>query len=408
MNILPTIRLNSAKQVTETIESSGTTRRLLRLLRALQPVSRIDLTRYLGVNRSTVTDICKPLIKAGIIREEPFAEASRSRLQGRPPIGLTYVDTTDYFIGVNLGVRRSQVGMSTLNGDIVEEIDFITSPEPEKALAKVRLEIEKIISKVTDRTLQVIGVSVPGPTDASRRNLLYAPHLAWENIAIADALKFGDVPVVVENDASATTMFEARLKMRVTASDLLTNFILVRSGTGIGVGLVLNGEVYRGAGWGKGIAGEFGHTVIVAGGKQCVCGNRGCWERYASAAAAVPLYTGERAQVGTSGQLNFMEIVNRAEAGEIRAKKTLGLLGEYLGIGIANVIIGVGIPHVIVSGRLVYGWQFIKEPLIEAVKKSMVGKLVDWTIECGEPKGAVLGGALEVAIEEFLARGFNV
>jgi predicted NBD/HSP70 family sugar kinase len=408
MNILPPIKLNSAKQVVETVELSRTTRRLLRLLRALQPVSRIDLTRHLGVNRSTVTDICKPLINAGIIREEPFSEIGKSRLQGRPPIGLVYVDTSDYFIGVNLGVRRSQVGMSTLNGDIVEELDFITPPEPEKALAKVRLEIEKIIAKVTDRTLQVIGISVPGPTDALRRNLLYAPHLGWENVAIADALKFGDVPVVVENDASATTMFEARLKMRVTASDLLTNFILIRSGTGIGVGLVLNGEVYRGAGWGKGIAGEFGHTVIMAGGKQCVCGNRGCWERYAAAAAAVPLYTGERAQLGSSGQLNFMEIVNRAEAGEIRAKKTLELLGDYLGIGIANVIIGIGIPHVIVSGRLVYGWQFIKEPLVEAVKKSMVGKLVDWTIECGEPKGAVLGGAVEVAIEEFLARGFNV
>ena len=128
MNILPTIKLNSAKQVNETVESSGTTRRLLRLLRALQPVSRIDLTRHLGVNRSTVTDICKPLMNAGIIREEPFSEASRNRLQGRPPIGLTYVDTADYFIGVNIGVRRSQVGMSTLSGDIVEEIDFITSP----------------------------------------------------------------------------------------------------------------------------------------------------------------------------------------------------------------------------------------------------------------------------------------
>jgi predicted NBD/HSP70 family sugar kinase len=405
MNILPTIQQNLSEEITSL---PGTTRRLLRLLRALQPISRIDLTRHLGVNRSTVTDICKPRINAGIIREEPFSGDEKNRTQGRPPIGLTFVDTDDYFIGVNLGVRRSQVGITTLNGDIVEEADFITPPEPEKALALVRKEIEKIIAKVTDRTLKTIGVSVPGPTDATRKNLLYAPHLGWENVAIADALRFGDIPVIVENDAAATTMFEARLKIRNSSSGLLSNFILIRSGTGIGVGLVLNGEVYRGAGWGKGIAGEFGHTVIVAGGKQCVCGNRGCWERYASAAAAAPLYTGERAQLGSAGQLNFMEIVNRAESGEIRAKKTLALLGDYLGIGIANVIIGIGIPHVIVSGRLVYGWKYIKDPLIEAVKKSMVGKLMDWTIECGEPKGAVLGGALEVAVEEFLARGFNV
>ena len=79
------------------------------------------------------------------------------------------------------------------------------------------------------------------------------------------------------------------------------------------------------------------------------------------------------------------------------------MIGDYLGIGIANVIMGVGIPRVIISGRLVYGWDFIKEPMNAAIKRSIIGKIDGWSVEAGEPAGAAIGGALEVAVEEYLA-----
>jgi predicted NBD/HSP70 family sugar kinase len=187
----------------------------------------------------------------------------------------------------------------------------------------------------------------------------------------------------------------------------LKNFVLLRSGTGIGIGLVIEGEVYRGADNNRGIAGEFGHMTIMAGGKPCVCGNRGCWERYASASATSSLYTGDRINLGGAVPPRFTEIVARAEAGEIRAQRTLEKVGEYLGIGIGNMITGLGVPHIILSGRLVYAWKYIKEPLFEALGQSMAGKLTDWTIECGEPKGGAIGGALEVAVEGFLMHGLS-
>jgi predicted NBD/HSP70 family sugar kinase len=185
------------------------------------------------------------------------------------------------------------------------------------------------------------------------------------------------------------------------------DFVLVRSGTGIGVGLVLGGEAYRGTGKGEGIAGEFGHMTIVAGGKPCACGNRGCWERYASASSASSLYMGDRVQLGGMNAPRFVEIVARAEAGELRAQRTLERVGEYLGIGIGNVIMGLGVPRAIVSGRVVYGWKYIEAPLRSAVEQSMAGRLAGWTVEPGEPRGAGLGGALEVAVEEFLTSGLN-
>lgn len=400
----------------ETANPARTTRLLLKLLRACQPISRIDLARRLNVNRSTVTDIFKPLIAAGIIREEPFQTAENNRAQGRPPIALSFNDARDYFVGLNLGVRSTQVGLTTLSGEILAEEEFQTPPDSAQALARARKTIEELCAKIKDRRLRVIGVACPGMIDAARRNLIFAPHLDWHNIPVADKLQFVDelkggkkdfVPVIVENDATAAALYEARIKIGESENRLLNNFILVRSGTGIGVGIVLESEVYRGTGVGTGLAGEFGHMTIMAGGKSCVCGNRGCWEKYASASSAASLYAGERAQFGNEKTLRFVEIVARAAGGEVRARRTLERIGEYLGIGIGNVIMGIGIPHVIVSGRLVYGWNFIKEPLLEAIGKSMVGKLTSWTVEAGEPKGAAIGGALEVAVEEFLMHGLT-
>lgn len=402
----------------EVAGSAKAERTLLRLVRASQPVSRAELARRLGLNRSTVTEIFKPLIAAGLVREERIRQSRvRTHAQGRPPLGLSFPGEDDFFIGVNIGVRRSQVGLATLAEEILAEEEFDTPTDSTIALAQIRSSIERLSARAAGRKLKVIGVSVPGPTDAERGTLLYAPQLNWRHVAIASALRINldgksagagePVPVIVENDATAAAMYEARLRWRETTDGRLENFVLVRSGTGIGVGLVLGGEVYRGTGAGEGMAGEFGHMTIVAGGKPCACGNRGCWERYASASAASSLYMGDRIQLGGQRAPSYVEIVAKAEAGEIRAQKTLERIGEYLGVGISNVITGLGVPRVIVSGRVVYGWKFLEERLRAAVDQSMVGQLSGWSVEPGEPTGAGLGGALEVAAEELITTGFH-
>lgn len=373
---------------------------LLRLIRAGQPITRTEIAARLGIDKSTVTENVKPLIDEGILHEE-ILEADGNG--GRRSRVLSFASDQDYFIGVNLGVRRSQVGLTTLKGEIADEDDFETPSDAIKALRMARERIERLAAN-TDRRLRVIGVSVPGMTDSPRRNLIYAPNLDWRSVDIAEALNIRkDVNVVVENDSTAAAMYEARMKIRNSEDGLMSNFVLVRSGTGIGVGLVIGSEVYRGSGIGRGIAGEFGHMTIVAGGKQCVCGNRGCWEKYASAASAAWLYLGDRPLRRGETLPRFVDIVTKAENGDIRSRKTLEKIGDYLGIGIANVIMGVGIPRVIISGRLVYGWEFIKKPLHEAIARSIVGKIDGWSVEAGSPAGAAIGGALEVAVEEYLS-----
>jgi predicted NBD/HSP70 family sugar kinase len=390
---------------------------LLRLLRAAQPISRAELARRVGVNRSTVTDAFKQLIAAGVVREEPTQQPAPGAIRalGRPALALSYDDEYGYFVGVNVGVRRSTVGLATLTGRVFAEEEFDTPAEPADALALIREVVGRLCQQAQGRRLRVIGVSVPGLSDAARERIVYAPHLGWQGVDVAGALRLdaeggeclaGDsVRVVVENDATAAALYELRLRLGRDESERLDDFVLVRSGTGLGVGLVLGGEVFRGDAVGEGLAGEFGHMTIVAGGKPCVCGNRGCWERYASAPAAASLYVGERVQLGGQAAPRFVEIVARAEGGELRAQRTLERVGEYLGIGIGNVITGLGVTRVIVSGRLVYGWQFMREQVNNAVALSMAGRLRGWSIEPGEATGAGLGGALEVAAEGFITSG---
>jgi predicted NBD/HSP70 family sugar kinase/transcriptional regulator with XRE-family HTH domain len=390
--------------------SGDTTRTMLRIVRAAQPISRVDLARRLEVNRSTVTEIVKPLIASGVLCEAGPQGAAR-RL-GRPPIGLSLRGDRSLFIGVNIGVRRTQVGAVTTDGQLLDEESFDTSSDPDGALAQINSSVERLRSAMPERSLISIGASVPGPTDAGRKKLLFAPQLGWRDVSVADALSMGyerhahdsnsRVPVIVENDATAAAMYEARRRLRDFTPRRRNDFVLVRAGTGIGVGLVFGGEVYRGTGTDCGLLGEFGHMTIVAGGKRCACGNRGCWEVYASAAGAASLYVGESASARGETRPRFVEIVERAEAGESRALSTLERVGEYLGIGISNVITGLGVSQVVVSGRVVHGWKFVQKSLQEALARTMAGRLSHWSVEPGEPTGAGLGGALEVAIEHYL------
>ena len=375
----------------------GKASQMLRLIRAAQPISRVNIASRLGIDPSTVSENVKPLVASGILSEEIVAnepERRRTRV-------LSFNGRSPNFAGVNLGVRRSQVGLTTLRGEITDEIDFETPSEPYKALSLAREHLDAITRRDPDREVGAIGVSVPGMTDGARQKLLFAPHLDWRDLDIARAFRINDhAAVVVENDSTAAALYEARLKIRDSEDGLLTNFILVRSGTGIGVGLVIGGRIHRG----NGIAGEFGHMTIVAGGKPCVCGNRGCWERYASAAAAASLYLGDRPPARGEMVPRFVDIVAKANVGDTRSKRTLEKIGDYLGIGIANVIMGIGIPRVIISGRLVYGWKFIEGSMKEAIGRSMIGKINGWSVEAGEPVGSAIGGALEVAVEEYLSR----
>jgi len=377
-----------------------TTHELLRIVRAAQPIPRVAVAKRLGVHRRRITVLVRPLIDSGVLREGS-PERSAARGVGRPPIGLFLRGEKDFLVGVNIGVSQIHLGAATIDGKILHEETVSTPREPELAIAEIRNGIGRVSRKMSERDLAVVGISVVGPTDADRRKLLYAPHLGWRNIPVVEMLGL-PVPVLLENNATAAAIYESQRRRRhKNAAKTAGDFVVVRAGTGIGVGLVVGGEVYRGA-TDADIAGEFGHMTIVAGGKACPCGNLGCWERYASAASAVELYTGDSQRAKMRGTLRFTDLVARAAAGERRAQVTLERVGTHLGIGIGNVICGLGIPNVVLSGELVHGWKYIETSARAAIDMSLAGRLSRWSLEPGDMHGADLGGALEVAVEQYL------
>lgn len=373
-----------------------TARELLRIVRAAQPIPRVAVARRLGVHRRRITVLVRPLLDSGVLREgNPTPDVRRV---GRPPIGLSLRSENHLLIGVNIGVSQTQLGGATVDGQLLFEETFQTPADPLTALTQIKASIHRHQREAPDRKLAVVGISVAGPTDVDQGRLLYAPHQGWKDVEIARLLGL-KVPVLVENNATAAAIYEAQRRRGRGATRTAGDFVLVRAGTGIGVGLVVGGEVFRGA---TDIAGEFGHMTIVAGGKSCPCGNLGCWERYASAASAVELYKGETNRGRLNMPLRFTDVVARANAGERRAQVTLNRVGTHLGIGIGNVICGLGVPHVVLSGDLVHGWKFIEAPAREAIARSLGGRLSNWSLVAGETLGSELGGALEVAIEHYL------
>jgi predicted NBD/HSP70 family sugar kinase len=353
-----------------------TTRELLRIVRAAQPIPRVAVARRLGVHRRRITVLVKPLLDSGVLREGTPEQSTRR--VGRPPIGLSLRVESHFLIGVNIGVSQIQVGGATVDGEMIFEEMFETPRDPETAVAQIKSSIRRNERDFPDRQLVVVGISVSGPTDVEGGRLLYAPHQGWRDVPIAKMLGL-KVPVIVENNATAAAIYESQRRRRRGATKTAGDFVLVRAGTGIGVGLVVGGEVFRGA---TDIAGEFGHMTIVAGGKSCPCGNLGCWERYASAASAVELYRGEtnrarhNAPLDSSTSSRVQTPVNGAR------RVTLERAGTHLGIGIGNVICGLGVPHVVLSGDLVHGWKFIEAPARAAIARSLCGRLSEWSLRC--------------------------
>jgi predicted NBD/HSP70 family sugar kinase len=394
----PSTRDTNARKRRSVDTPSQTAHDLLRLVRAAQPIPRVAVARRLGVHRRRITVLVKPLLDSGVLREG-VPDRTILRGAGRPPIGLSLRSEREFLIGVNLGVSQMKLGAVTVDGNPLFEETHDTPSDPVEAVALIKSFIQRQVRTFPDRELVVIGIGVPGPVDAERKRLLYAPRLGWRDVAIA-ALLDTPIPVLVENNATAAAVYEAQRRRGLGANGD-QDFVLVRAGTGIGVGLVLGGEVFRGTEEAD-IAGEFGHMTIVAGGKSCSCGNFGCWERYASAASAVELFTGDSQRARLRSTLRFTDLVARAEAGDRRARVTLERVGTHLGIGIGNVICGLGVPNVVLSGELVQGWKFIESSARAAIAMSLCGRLSRWSLEAGDPYGSVLGGPYEVAIEHYL------
>ena len=245
-------------------------------------------------------------------------------------------------IGVDIGGTKILAGLVDEEGRIGSTARRDTPRRDADAVLGVVAEL--VDELATPGEVVGVGLGVAGPVDADRSMVFYAPNLAWGGVPVRDILeaKVG-LPVVVENDGNAAAWGEFRFGAGADVSDL----VMVTVGTGIGGGIVVNGELLRGA---HGAAGEIGHMNVVVEGRACGCGRHGCWEQYASGNALVRearhLAAEHRADAelllslgdGSPEGVQGIHVTEAARAGDPVAIRAFSTIGTWLGRGLADLV----------------------------------------------------------------------
>jgi len=242
-------------------------------------------------------------------------------------------------IGIDVGGTKVAAGVVNSRGRIIEKLKRPTpSASPERT---ARVIAEAVIDLLGRHQAEAVGIGAAGYVDAVGSDILFAPNLAWRNEPLKEQVEdHVGLPVLVENDANAAAWAETMLG----AARGHEHVMLVAVGTGIGAGIVINGRLYRGR-WG--IAGEPGHYRVVPDGRLCGCGNRGCWEQYASGSALVaearefarrspgPAVRLLQLGGGAAEGINGPEITQAAHEGDAAALRCFEIVGAWLGQGLA-------------------------------------------------------------------------
>src|SRR3954447_24623363 len=285
-------------------------------------------------------------------------------------------------MGLTVGV---DVGGTKIAGGVVDEGGSILATASRESPATDREAIATDIADLVtelrgNHDIAAVGVGAAGFVDSNRSTVLFAPNLAWRDEPLrADLEKRTGLDVVVENDANAAAWGE----FAFGAGEDVADSLLVTVGTGVGGGIVLNGELHRGA---FGVAAEIGHMRVVPDGRICGCGNRGCWEQYASGSALVR-EAREQAREGSliarslvdraGGQVENITgplITDAARDGDPFAREQLGILGRWLGEGIASLAAVLDPAAVVIGGGVSEAGDLLLDPVRAHFRANLTGR----------------------------------
>ncbi|MQA05565.1 MAG: ROK family glucokinase [Streptosporangiales bacterium] len=281
-------------------------------------------------------------------------------------------------IGIDIGGTKVAGGVVDADGRILARQRRDT---PGKNPHDTEDTIADVVTALSaDHDVAGVGIGAAGFVDANRSAVLFAPHLAWRHEPLrAGVERRLSLPVVVENDANASAWAEWRFGAAVGETHLLC----VNLGTGIGGAVITNGVVQRGR---FGIAGEFGHMTMVPGGHRCECGNRGCWEQYASgnallrearelAAAGSPVAQSllERAE-GDVRAITGPVVTEAAKDGDPTAVELFDEIGRWLGSGLANLAAAFDPSCFVIGGGVSEAGELLLGPARETFRRSLTGR----------------------------------
>jgi len=324
---------------------------LLNLIRRRQPISRADLARVSGLQRSTVS-----LITEQLIRERWVVYGPTGRLpRGRRPTFLRLNDRRAILVA-DLRPAQTTVAVADVNGRFLSQVAMRTPSDPQATAEQLAIRIHHLMQGHPDLVYEGIGISLPGRFDEATQRVVFAPNLKWPDFDFKGAIEQATgMRVELENAANACVLAEVWFGHLEKVRDL----VVVTISEGIGTGIFVNGQLARGL---HSMAGEFGHVPLDVEGPPCSCGSHGCWEVYASNRAALRYY---HESSTASGDLSFQDLMALAEGGDALATKALDRMAHAIGRGMRMIVAGLAPEEIVVVGEFTRQWQRFG-PVIEA------------------------------------------
>jgi N-acetylglucosamine repressor len=340
--------------------------------------SRADVARVTGLTRTTVSAVAEGLIAEGLCREVGRGPSTG----GKAPILLEVPDAARLLVGVDLGDRIFTAATVNLRGEIIDRLDVPSEDADGEDALRLALEVIGGIVGRAGGPILGIGIGAPGLVDRGVGTVIQAVKRDWRQLPLGPivAQRFG-LPVHVANDAQAAGLAE-----HVFGTVRGVNLVTIKVGQGIGAGLVLNGELFEGDGFG---AGEIGHTVVDPNGDLCRCGRRGCLETLASARAIL-----DRLSAECGRPISMDEAAEMFRMGDEAARRIVLAAGSSLGGALAAIVGMLHVRRIVLAGTLVvFGEDWLAAVASAASERALAALTQDTTFEIGRMDDVVVLGA---------------
>ena len=293
-----------------------------------------------------------------------------------PPTWLAGSGPVSVFIGVDVGGSKVLAAVVSADGRVVRSVHRRTPGRLVQAALVEDTLTEAVTEVAAGEPIAGVGLAAAGFVDADGSRVRFAPHLPWRDDDVRARLadRWG-APVPRDNDANCA----AHAEVTYGAARDAALVVAVTLGTGIGGALIVDGRLVRGR---NGMAGEFGHMQVVPDGQPCECGRRGCWEQYASGNALVRVARsrlGHEPSIltdacsGEPDRLTGPMVTAAAVDGDLVARQAFASVGDWLGVGVANLVAAIDPDLVVVGGGVSVAGERLLGPARDALERSLVG-----------------------------------
>lgn len=380
-------------------------------IRKMVSVARIDIVQETGLSPATVTSITAELITKGMIEEVPADTSSTSAKRGRPRVNLQVRAKAHLLAGMKLTDKSATVVIIDYVGNRITELSNPT-PVPVQTAMQIQSFLKKTLHLALDKAnlsitdLSGVGIGLPGIVDAATGIVRWSPALTERDVPLQELLRKDiGIPVFLENDANLVALAEQRFGLGKTAR----NFIVITIEQGVGMGIVIDGKIYRGT---RGNGAELGHTKVQLDGALCRCGQRGCLEAYVGDYALLrEAQTTMAPMSATNTEQQMQNLFDEARSGNQLALSIFRRAGRMFAMGLANVVNIFDPELIILSGeRMQYDYLY-DENVIANIQKSIVqmrGSPPDIRIHKWGDNMWAMGAATHAmeSVTEFMLNGY--